>query len=443
MPRPPGVRWHKGAGCWTSGVGEVSEKTGRRRPIYFRGIPKNKPGEARAALARYLDEREARAGPTAADEPTMDELIQGYLSWLEDRVGTGKSKPVTYRGHVGTLEKFRDLEYAKGRAYRDKPASRMTATEMARTVEWLAAVDRGPGNPPGYAPNYIARIVSSVQAVLNWAATPLPGRDPERLIPANPIAKFGHEATRAPHSPDRYADSSEVRAFLDWGYARADAMGGLTGRFERLTMDLVKVSYLTGTRPGELRVAEWADFEPRGVRLEQLDQWWGRITLDPGRWKSGAKTRKPREVFLPPEAVGVIEAIRALPGHHPRFIWTHRRGNHAARRGAEQASHGEPWSDTALPNKICTLRRQAIAGGVGLEDRGHNRFVLYRLRHTRAADLLMAGVEIATVARLLGTSVAMIERTYSSFTSEHLAAAAGRGLGSLGRAVSPAPPAPE
>ena len=248
------------------------------------------------------------------------------------------------------------------------------------------------------------------------------------MIAVNPLARFRHEATAAAHSPDRYATADEVRAFLDWGYARADAMGGLAGRFERLTIDLVRVAYLTGTRPGELRVAERGDFEPKAVFLEPVGEWWGRLRLDPSRWKSGSKTRKAREVFLSPEAVAIVESILALPGHHPRFLWTHRRGNNWKARGSPAATHGEPWSDSALPNKICTLRRAAIKDGIKLEDTGPNRFVLYRLRHTRAADLLMAGVNIATVAKLLGTSVAMIEKTYSSFTTTHLAMAAGKGL---------------
>ena len=217
--------------------------------------------------------------------------------------------------------------------------------------------------------------------------------------------------------------------------------GPLERRFERLTIDLIRVAYLTGTRPGELRVAEWTDFESRAVEVVTLGQWWGRIRLDPKRWKSGDKTGPSRDVFLPPEAVEVVEAIQALEGHHPRFIWTHKRGPILRKRETEIAqdeaaarSHGVMWSETALPNKVCALRRLAIADGVPLLDEGPNRFVMYRLRHTRAAELLMGGVDIGTVAKLLGTSVSMIEGTYGSYTAGHLAEAAAKGI-----ALPPAP----
>jgi integrase len=445
MPRTPQASWHKGAKAWCSAVGDLGEN-GRRKPVYFREIPygsKNSTAyrKAQEALRAFLDARDARS--VRGDDPTFYDLSKAYLLWLKGRVERGKAKPLTLRGHLKAIKKFRALEFAPNRIYRNKVAREMNATELALTVQALTEVDRGDDRPRGYAPNYIARIVASVQAVLNWAADPLPGREPESLIDRNPVAKFTHEATQAAHSPDRYAQASEVKAFLDWGYARAEVIGGLAGRFERITIDLVKVSYLTGTRPGELRVAERGDFEAKAVYLEQLGQWWGRIRLDPSRWKSGSKTKKAREIFLPPEAVAIVEAILALPDHHPRFIWTHRRGNHSGDRGATVATHGEPWSDSALPNKVCRLRRLAIADGVELENVGENRFVLYRLRHTRAADLLMAGVDISTVAKLLGTSVAMIERTYASFTISHLAEAAGKGLGNLGGSgLTPSPPFP-
>ncbi len=180
-------------------------------------------------------------------------------------------------------------------------------------------------------------------------------------------------------------------------------------------------------------MTEFTDFEAKAVFIAELYQWWGRIQLDPSRWKSGGKTGKPREVFLPPARVAIIQAIEAIPDRHPRFIFTHKRGMMANLRGSTEASHGEIWSASALPNKICFLRYKAILDGLPLVDKGENRFVLYRLSHTAAAKLLMAGVDVGTVARLLGTSTRMIESTYGSYTSGHLTKAASKGLGRLAR----------
>ena len=452
MPRKADIYWHGKNKAWVSAIGEVGAN-GRRRPVYFRDIPYGPDGganhrKAKAALAAFLAARDARR--KEAEDLTFGELARLYLRWLGDRVERGKAKANTRRSHAQALTKFLATPGAGGVLLDRRPAHELTGTEVGTVLErWATADDLGP--------NYLGRILSSVQAVLNWAADPLPGRQPEKLLAANPIAKLSHEATKAPQSPDRYAAEAEVRAFLAWGYARAEnysrsqsykksgrtviKSGPLERRFERLTIDLIRVAYLTGTRPGELRIAEWGDYKPQAVQV--AGAWWGLIKLDPKRWKSGGKTGKARVVFLPPEAVEVIEAIQALEGRHPRFIWTHKRGPVPRTREASldspadaPASHGVPWSESALPNKVCALRKEAIAAGVPLLDEGPDRFVMYRLRHTRAAELLMAGVDVGTVAKLLGTSVEMIEKTYGSYTSSHLAEAAARGI------AAPPPPSP-
>ena len=425
MPRPPSASWHKGANCWSSAVGDVGEN-GRRKPIYFREIPfgaKGSPNyrKAQDELRKYLDARDARK--QRGLDHTIGDLSRLYLLWLKPRVEAGRTKASTYLSVLKALKKLRALTIAPGRLVRDQVAREFTATDLARLVEGLRDV--------GHKPNYIGRLVASLQAILNWAAKPLHGRDPEQLLDRNPVARFQHEATRAPQSADRFADDEEVAAFLKWGYARAEKLGGLAGRFERATFNLIEVASLTGARPGELRIAEWPDFEAKAVFIAELGEWWGRIKLDPTRWKSGAKTGKAREIFLPPVAVAIVEALAANPDRHPRFVFTHKRGMQANARGATNPQHGEVWSPSALPNKICHLRRRAILDGVPLIDQGENRFVMYRLRHTAAAKLLMAGVDVGTVARLLGTSTGMIETTYGSYTSDHLAKAASRGLGRM------------
>lgn len=439
MARRPQCSWHKGNCCWCSQAGG--------RDIYFRDIPFGPPGspnwrKAQAALARHL-ESVAEASKPRPVEYNFGALAIAYLNWLGSVVERDGAAAITREGHRKVLKIIRSRPVGD-RVFGEIPAESMTATDLATVVDGLAVAERKDGRPPGYAPNYINRMVASVQAVMNWAADPLAGREPERIISANPLRGFSHPATKAAHPPDRYATADEIKAFLDWGYARAGAIDGVPknrgkhdARFERLTIALIEVSSLTGTRPGELRVAEWGDFEPRATHVEEVGEWWGRITLDRKRWKSGRKTGKDREVFLPPKAVEVIQEIQSHPEHHPRFIWTHRRGTRAEERGELNAAHGEPWSVNSLSRKIKDLRRYAIADGLKLQDTGDDRFVLYRLRHTAAANLLMAGVKVATVAKLLGTSIAMIEKVYASFLKEHLASEASLALGGRARRKPP------
>ena len=44
---------------------------------------------------------------------------------------------------------------------------------------------------------------------------------------------------------------------------------------------------------------------------------------------------------------------------------------------------------------------------------------IYSFRHLWISEMLMAGVDIATVAKMAGTSIAMIEKVYGHFTNDH------------------------
>ena len=66
---------------------------------------------------------------------------------------------------------------------------------------------------------------------------------------------------------------------------------------------------------------------------------------------------------------------------------------------------------------IGAFRRLLKDGGL-LEDHAGRRRTLYRLRHTYATVALVSGeVDIHTLSRQMGTSVAMLERHYSKLTA--------------------------
>jgi integrase len=74
---------------------------------------------------------------------------------------------------------------------------------------------------------------------------------------------------------------------------------------------------------------------------------------------------------------------------------------------------------------IGAFRRLLIDGGLLLDHDGRRR-TLYSLRHTYATLALVSGdVDIHTLSRQMGTSVAMLERHYSKLTATMAAARLG------------------
>jgi integrase len=68
-----------------------------------------------------------------------------------------------------------------------------------------------------------------------------------------------------------------------------------------------------------------------------------------------------------------------------------------------------------------------LARGLGIEG-----FSPHILRHTAASHMVMAGVPLAEVARMLGDSEAMVEKTYAKFSPDYLRRAADALAGETG-----------
>ena len=85
---------------------------------------------------------------------------------------------------------------------------------------------------------------------------------------------------------------------------------------------------------------------------------------------------------------------------------------------------------------ICTVKQLASA----LKRPVREEITIYDFRHLWISESLMAGNDIATVGRMAGTSVAMIERVYGHFRNDFLqrAHAHSINLGESGR-LNPRP----
>jgi integrase len=133
------------------------------------------------------------------------------------------------------------------------------------------------------------------------------------------------------------------------------------------------VLWHTGARPGELMSAEVSQFDG------------SRIVLT--KHKNERKSEKPRVIYLTPPAVVAVKM--SIDGRGAGKIFCDSRGN--------------PLRKDSLRNR---LNRILKAQNMDMS------IVAYSFRHGYATRALEAGVDVATLAELMGTSVEMIGKNY-------------------------------
>lgn len=239
----------------------------------------------------------------------------------------------------------------------------------------------------GKSLGYQRSLVSQWKAAWRWANRRIVERDPVRLLRDNPLA--GVKNPPRPMVEDRYAERSEAARWLRWLWRNKDRDYALLQRC------LIK----TGARPAEWTGGRWSEIQWDAGSMPILVR---------RAWKSGRTLGKPRRVYVPSSLARSLR--RRMRGGNELIFSTPR--------------DRVKWSATNLSTTTQRYRREAIADGVQLLDTGADRLTCYRWRHTAASSLLMQGIDIATVAELLGTSVRMIQLHYGHLLSGHLARAA-------------------
>lgn len=176
-----------------------------------------------------------------------------------------------------------------------------------------------------------------------------------------------------------------VKKFKDVGRRRRDAY--LTQPQRKALLDacpddlklLVKGALLTGFRPGELA----------NLKAGHLVKATGTIRIEVSKTDF-------REVAISREAMAFFaeQAKDKLPS---AYLLTR--------------ADGAQWCNDKWNDLFPDARKAA-----GLPD----GVVLYSCRHTRLSDLVMAGIDLLTIATLAGTSIAMIEKNYGHLLKQHL-----------------------
>ena len=208
-----------------------------------------------------------------------------------------------------------------------------------------------PPKPKPLSPAAFKRTLTPLKAALNRAV------EKRHVAPDKALEWRAVKPEKdADGSRSLYLDKAQRRALLD------ATQGGFR--------DLVECIALTGCRPGD----------PAAVLRKDYDARTGSITF---RTKD-----HPRTIPLSPTAKVLFDRLSKskLPN---AYLFT---------RGDGSPWHPHDWRELV----------KAAAADAGLPD----ETVLYTLRHSWITDAIVAGMDLLTVSKLVGTSLLMIEKTY-------------------------------
>lgn len=303
--------------------------------------------------------------------PTLQEAVDMYLAWLEANPNKA----------AGTVRAARTcLRKAVAQFGAGVRLGAITAKAVTEWQQQLAAT---------HATNYVTATVWKLGTLYRWhisreAISAREGRRAPRAlwVPFNPD-EISHAKTRR----ERFLSEAEAARLLE-AAPRQFRFPIACGLFAGLRVEEML----------RLRTAFDVDLD-RGIL---------RVQPQPG-WKP--KTRRSVRV------VPISAALRAFLEPHLRSVST-----------AEWVTPA--WKDTSLPFNRHTFEehfRRVVEAADLISGRKDRAGVTYHtLRHTFASWLLMRGVDMYTVAQLLGDTVKMVEDTYGHLSQDHTAEAVGR-----------------
>lgn len=377
MPRQPHAWFRQQTGWWMTTIDHTKIKLVKGR---------EKKAEANRKLRELLTLRDLNPAPESG-ELTVAAVIDLYLTHAKTRLDER-----TLYGKKLYLQSF-----AEAHGFR-----RVNDRECLpfHLTSWIDA-------HPEWASDWTKHhAVAVVHCPFNWAAK-------QRLIAANPFRGVAHPAG----SPRRPMTDAEFEALLVAADGRAKASERYPSGRKVCPSDrsrrkgpsaadrfreLLRFLRLTGARPCEASHLRWPHID--------LDA--AVIVLTAHKTSRTQRTPKPRVIPLTQEVVDLLTAIRARQEPGSLVFRTQR---------------GTPWNPSNL-----SLRMQRARQRAGIPDDAK----LYGLRHAFGTRAILNGVDIKTLAELLGHT--------STRMSEHYVHIAGKvpHLLEAMRKVSPPPALP-
>jgi integrase len=317
---------------------------------------------------------------------TAGELIDLFLDWIQKNRSDRTYS--TRRTYCSRFASFR----IGGKQVADLPANKIKSSDMEA---WL---DRMAGQ--GLDPQTRRHAQTSVKHCWNWA-TKHPSPTPYLPPTYRPFASVErvYVPAKALTENDLITDD-EVKTLFTAAEIDLDQFHRFGPRRPRPQddnpyrgfADLLRCYYHTGARTAELVLCKAGDvlFATQQVVL--------------GKHKRSRTQRTPtlRTITLGKEAFAIFQ--RLCEGKEPDdYVFVN--------------SDGRPYHRNTVFDRFKRVKEVAAEQKIG---KVRDKITIYSFRDLWISEALMAGNDLATVARMAGTSVAMIERVYGHFRVQHL-----------------------
>lgn len=318
---------------------------------------------------------------------TAGELMDLFLDWIEKH-----RSERTYSSRKTCCSRFGSFRVGTSQTkVADLPANKIKGADLESWLSELEAEMR-------LGPQTRLHAETSIKHCWNWATkhpSPLPYLPPSY----RPFSSV--ERTHVPLktlTEDSLITEKEIAAVFAAAQLDLDRYHSFGPRKPREQnpysefADMLKCYYHTGARTHELAQCEVGDVLFRT----------GQVVLGKHKRSRTQRTPSVRHITLNAETLAIFE--RLCQGKHP----TDKVFANSDRRH---------WRQRALPYRFERVKEVAALEGIG-KIRSH--ITIYDFRHLWISEALMAGNDVATVARMAGTSIAMIERVYGHFRNDHL-----------------------
>lgn len=349
------------------------------RWIRFSTRQRNMAAAARTACERYDEARFRERHGLAPVVKRFADVAQACVADLKQDISAGTGRRV-YTAYIGVIERYFTPFF--GQRY----LTTLTAKDISEFEAWRnQQMRRTPSASTLLTFTSAFNRIHQTAIARGWISDKVP------------IPRL--TAKGEPGKPRPAFTTAEVALLREHLATWHQGVQGKTGELRRLLRDLVDVLLLTGMRQGtESMNLEWRHCQwhlDKGVRYLRI-------------WVSG-KTG-PRWLIAKHECVRALQRLhQAQPdiAHLPFDTVIDQ----------ELPLKVFRFQDGTQPYEFTHVFRRLMAELKLAKDAAGGTRSLYSLRHTYATQELLAGTDIHTLARQMGTSVVMLERHYSKLTA--------------------------